>query len=102
MRQDFITSAALWEIAGRSGTISFAMISATSSGVRMSPWGAWPTVGSPSIDGQRERKAEESINFVACHDGFSLNDVLAYNHKHNEENGHKFGVSITAAATANE
>ena len=44
-------------------------------------------LGSPSIYGQREREAEESVNFVACHDGFTLNDLVAYNHKHNEENG---------------
>jgi isoamylase len=44
-------------------------------------------LGSPSIYGQRKREAEESVNFVACHDGFTLNDVVSYNHKHNEENG---------------
>ncbi|MFZ3210982.1 MAG: glycogen debranching protein GlgX [Terriglobales bacterium] len=44
-------------------------------------------LGSPSIYGQREREAEESVNFVACHDGFTLNDVVAYDHKHNEANG---------------
>jgi glycogen operon protein len=44
-------------------------------------------LGSPSIYGRREREAEESINFVACHDGFTLNDLVSYNHKHNEENG---------------
>ena len=44
-------------------------------------------LGSPSIYGQREREAEQSINFVACHDGFTLNDIHAYDHKHNEENG---------------
>jgi glycogen operon protein len=44
-------------------------------------------LGSPSIYGQREREAEESVNFVACHDGFTLNDVVTYNHKHNEKNG---------------
>jgi glycogen operon protein len=44
-------------------------------------------LGSPSIYGQREREAEQSVNFVACHDGFTLNDVVTYNHKHNEENG---------------
>ena len=44
-------------------------------------------LGSPSIYGQREREAEESVNFVACHDGFTLNDLVAYDHKHNEENG---------------
>ena len=43
-------------------------------------------LGSPGIYGSRERELEESINFVACHDGFTLNDVVCYNHKHNEEN----------------
>ena len=28
-----------------------------------------------------------SINFVTCHDGFTLNDVVSYNYKHNEANG---------------
>ena len=44
-------------------------------------------LGSPSIYGQKERGAEESINFVTCHDGFTLNDVVSYNYKHNEANG---------------
>ena len=44
-------------------------------------------LGSPSIYAAREREPEESINFVASHDGFTLNDVVSYNHKHNEENG---------------
>jgi len=28
-----------------------------------------------------------SINFICCHDGFTLNDLVSYNHKHNEANG---------------
>jgi isoamylase len=28
-----------------------------------------------------------SINFVTCHDGFTLNDLVSYNEKHNEANG---------------
>jgi glycogen operon protein len=44
-------------------------------------------LGSPGIYGPKERELEESINFVACHDGFTLNDLVSYNHKHNEENG---------------
>jgi glycogen operon protein len=44
-------------------------------------------LGSPGIYGPKERELEESINFVSCHDGFTLNDVVSYNHKHNEENG---------------
>ena len=44
-------------------------------------------LGSPAIYGTKGRELEESINFVACHDGFTLNDLVSYNHKHNEENG---------------
>jgi isoamylase len=44
-------------------------------------------LGSPGIYGKRDREVEESVNFVACHDGFTLNDVVTYDHKHNEENG---------------
>ncbi len=32
------------------------------------------------------RPAEQSINFVTCHDGFTLNDLVSYNLKHNEAN----------------
>jgi len=28
-----------------------------------------------------------SVNFVTCHDGFTLNDLVSYSHKHNEANG---------------
>ena len=41
----------------------------------------------PSIYGHEEREAEQSVNFVTCHDGFTLNDLVSYNQKHNEENG---------------
>jgi glycogen operon protein len=44
-------------------------------------------LGSPDIYGHEEREAEQSVNFVACHDGFTLNDVVSYNEKHNEANG---------------
>jgi isoamylase len=43
-------------------------------------------VGSPEIYGHKEREAEQSINFVTCHDGFTLNDLVSYNQKHNEAN----------------
>jgi len=33
------------------------------------------------------RNAVSSINFVTCHDGFNLLDLVSYNEKHNEENG---------------
>ena len=44
-------------------------------------------LGSPDIYGHEQREAEQSINFVTCHDGFTLNDLVSYNHKHNEANG---------------
>jgi glycogen operon protein len=43
-------------------------------------------LGSPQIYGHKGREAEQSVNFVTCHDGFTLNDLVAYNDKHNEEN----------------
>src|SRR5512136_613927 len=44
-------------------------------------------VGSPEIYGHEEREPEQSVNFVTCHDGFTLNDLVSYNQKHNEANG---------------
>jgi isoamylase len=44
-------------------------------------------LGSPDLYGHKEREPEQSINFVTCHDGFTLNDLVSYNHKHNEANG---------------
>ncbi len=44
-------------------------------------------LGSPEIYGHKEREAEQSVNFVTCHDGFTLNDLVSYDHKHNELNG---------------
>jgi isoamylase len=44
-------------------------------------------LGSPEIYGHEEREPEQSVNFVTCHDGFTLNDLVSYNQKHNEDNG---------------
>ena len=44
-------------------------------------------LGSPEIYSHEEREAEQSINFVTCHDGFTLNDLVSYDRKHNEANG---------------
>ena len=44
-------------------------------------------MGSPDLYGHEEREAEQSIQFVTCHDGFTLNDLVSYNQKHNEANG---------------
>ena len=44
-------------------------------------------LGSPDIYHHEGREAEQSVNFVTCHDGFTLNDLVTYNQKHNEANG---------------
>jgi isoamylase len=44
-------------------------------------------LGSPDVYGHEERDPEQSVNFVTCHDGFTLNDLVSYNNKHNEDNG---------------
>ena len=44
-------------------------------------------IGSPSLYGHKQREPEQSVNFVTCHDGFTLNDLVSYDRKHNEANG---------------
>jgi isoamylase len=44
-------------------------------------------LGSHDVYGHKKREAEQSVNFVTCHDGFTLNDLVSYNQKHNEANG---------------
>jgi glycogen operon protein len=44
-------------------------------------------LGSPDIYGAQGREPEQSVNFVTCHDGFTLNDLVSYDHKNNEANG---------------
>ncbi|MCH5374512.1 MAG: glycogen debranching enzyme GlgX, partial [Planctomycetes bacterium] len=43
--------------------------------------------GSSDLYEHSGRKPYASINFVTSHDGFSLRDLVSYNHKHNEANG---------------
>jgi glycogen operon protein len=43
--------------------------------------------GSSDLYQQRGQLPVNSINFVTCHDGFTLNDLVSYNEKHNEANG---------------
>jgi glycogen operon protein len=45
--------------------------------------------GSPDLYPQPDRDPHRSVNFVTCHDGFTLNDLVSYNVKHNEANGEK-------------
>ena len=44
-------------------------------------------LGSPDIYTKRHHPPGQSINFVTCHDGFTLNDLVSFNEKHNEQNG---------------
>jgi len=43
--------------------------------------------GSSDIYGASRRRPHASINYVTCHDGFTLRDLVSYRHKHNEANG---------------
>jgi isoamylase len=43
--------------------------------------------GSSDLYATSGRRPVASVNFVTCHDGFTLNDLVSYNHKHNEANG---------------
>lgn len=43
--------------------------------------------GSPDIYTYLHADPEKSVNFVTCHDGFTLWDWASFNHKHNHDNG---------------
>ncbi|PLW88307.1 glycogen debranching protein GlgX [Mucilaginibacter sp.] len=43
--------------------------------------------GSPDLYQDNNRRPTASINFITAHDGFTLNDLVTYNEKHNEANG---------------
>lgn len=43
--------------------------------------------GSPDLYRPSGRSPATSINFITCHDGFTLADLVSFNHKHNEANG---------------
>jgi glycogen operon protein len=43
--------------------------------------------GSSDIYANSGKRPDGSINFITCHDGFTLNDLVSYNGKHNEANG---------------
>src|SRR5262245_8279395 len=48
---------------------------------------AYRLSGSSDLYGRGGRRPWASINFVTAHDGFTLNDLVSYNEKHNEANG---------------
>jgi glycogen operon protein len=71
-------------------------------------------LASPDLYGHEARGPEQSLNYVTCHDGFTLNDLVSYNHKHNLANGegnrdgfdynlsHNYGVEGATADPAIE
>jgi glycogen operon protein len=44
-------------------------------------------LASPDLFEHDDREPEQSVNFVTCHDGFTLNDLVTYERKRNEANG---------------
>src|SRR5207247_663411 len=48
---------------------------------------AYRLTGSSDLYGRGGRRPWASVNFVTAHDGFTLNDLVSYNEKHNEANG---------------
>lgn len=53
----------------------------------MSGIAAQRMTGSPDLYDPVYRGGNASVNFLTCHDGFTLNDLYSYNQKHNEANG---------------
>lgn len=56
-------------------------------GNNVSPDFAARLLGSGDIYDLRGRRPWSSVNFITAHDGFTLNDVVSYNEKHNDANG---------------
>jgi isoamylase len=48
---------------------------------------AYRLSGSSDLYAHNGRRPYASVNFVTAHDGFTLHDLVSYNHKHNEANG---------------
>jgi isoamylase len=48
---------------------------------------AYRLTGSPDLYQHQGKAPSASINFITVHDGFTLNDLVSYNDKHNEANG---------------
>nr|AGI19289.1 GlgX2 [Cyanobacterium sp. CLg1] len=48
---------------------------------------AYRVTGSSDLYQDNGRTPSASINFITAHDGFTLNDLVSYNHKHNDANG---------------
>lgn len=48
---------------------------------------AFRLTGSSDLYESNGKRPHSSINFITCHDGFTLRDLVSYNEKHNEANG---------------
>ena len=66
--------------AGRSGTASTVMTSDGSGAATRGAWCCSPNriCGSADIYAKSGKGPESSINFVTCHDGFTLQDLVSY------------------------
>ncbi|MBE9062271.1 glycogen debranching protein GlgX [cf. Phormidesmis sp. LEGE 11477] len=56
---------------------------------------AFRIAGSADLYQSRSHLPINSVNFITCHDGFTLNDLVSYNDKHNESNGEDNRDGIT-------
>ena len=82
------TTSAPSPCAGRSGTASSATACAASGRATITHDElGWRLTGSADLYQAAGRKIFASVNFVTCHDGFTLRDLVSYDHKHNEANG---------------
>ena len=80
---------------GRSGTAGSATMSAALSKAT-APSGYWRSAHLAALTFSDTRSGSRNrINFITCHDGFTLNDLVSYNDKHNEANeeGNRDGPS---------
>jgi glycogen operon protein len=50
---------------------------------------AFRLTGSSDLYEPNGKRPHSSINFITCHDGFTLRDLVSYNEKHNEANGER-------------
>ena len=75
--------------AGANGTTASATPRAASGAATRGMRGELATrlAGSRDVFAQRADAPAKSVNFVVAHDGFTLADLVAYDHKHNEANG---------------
>ena len=88
-RRARLTRSAAFPPAGRSGTRATATAcGATGAAIAgLLPELATRVAGSSDLYQGAGRQPTASINFVTCHDGFTLRDLVSYARKHNEANG---------------